>query len=270
MYDEDGQVTLAELDDIDPAPNKSLSLMLHCGGQYSSWKQVKTVKCPEPTKTYFPIPHHELFQQVQKEVMDQGANIIQTAHALAHDGKRYFALMEIEDKNFDGGTTIIGIRNGHDRKVAWRLALGNKVFICDNLAICGEVGASRRHTRYIARDIPVLIAEAVGQLKDQQKIQKQRVGSYMEHRLSKLQGHDAVIQLMDAEAFPKTKITDVLELWRTDERWGADPTVWRMFNSVTAALRGGNLWTHGERTLRLHEVCDSLVGLDTQPAMITV
>ena len=261
---EDSSAILAEMDDLVPAPNKSLSLMLHCGGKYADWETVKSVPCPAPTRTYYPMPHHEVFDAVRAEVTTQGGVITQSAHALSNEGARYFALMEVQDEQFAEGRSIIGIQNGHDRKISFKFSIGSKVFACDNLALNGKINARRNHSRFLERDLPGIISESVHLLKEAQLIQAHQFRCYKHHTMSQMEAHDSLIKLLDAEAFPKTKITDVLGYWREDNRWGEEPTMWRMFNAVTASIRGQNLWTLGERTTNLHTACDDIVGVDTQ------
>ena len=43
------------------------------------------------------------------------------------------------------------------------LALGSQVLVCDNLSFFGEVVLTRRHTRFIERDLPDFVA-AFGRL----------------------------------------------------------------------------------------------------------
>jgi predicted SpoU family rRNA methylase len=40
----------------------------------------------------------------------------------------------------------IGIRNSYDKSMSIGVALGARVFVCDNLAISGEIRIVRKHT----------------------------------------------------------------------------------------------------------------------------
>ena len=42
--------------------------------------------------------------------------------------------------------------------------MGSRVLICSNLAFSAEVVLSRKHTRFIGRDLPRLIGEMLGRL----------------------------------------------------------------------------------------------------------
>ena len=71
-----------------------------------------------------------------------------------------------------------GIRNSHDKRFPAGMVLGSTVLVCDNLAFSGEIEISRRHTRYVMHDLPVLIDQAVEQLSIRWKEQDRRISSF--------------------------------------------------------------------------------------------
>src|SRR5262249_51585397 len=84
-----------------------------------------------------------------------GLHVVQEGHGLWRDGQRYFGLMEVRNgSNADDFGLVVGLRNSHDKSFPAALALGSRVFVCDNLAFSGEVKLSRKHTTYIWRDLP--------------------------------------------------------------------------------------------------------------------
>ena len=79
---------------------------------------------------------------------------------------------------------VIGLRNSHDKSFPSALALGNRVFVCDNLAFSGEIKLSRKHTKNISRDLPGLVTKAVGRLADLRQFQAKRIEAYKAADLS--------------------------------------------------------------------------------------
>jgi hypothetical protein len=91
--------------------------------------------------------------------------IVSEAHGLTHDGNRYFGMLQVVNGHgHEDYSMVVGVRNSHDRTFPAALALGSGVFVCDNLAFRGEVKLARKHTRFIDRDLPLLVNRAVGLL----------------------------------------------------------------------------------------------------------
>jgi hypothetical protein len=159
---------------------------------------------------------------------------------------------------------VVGLRNSHDKTFPAGLACGSGVFVCDNLAFSGEVRLSRRHTRFIERNLPQLVARAVGRLGDLRRQQDQRLDTYRTHTVSDESAHDLMVRAIDARVLPVTALPHVVAEWRrpSHEEFAADgPTVWRLFNSFTEALKGQNLAELPRRTQALHGLLDAACGL---------
>ena len=152
------------------------NLLLHCGGQHVSRDDVYGTPTPERTQTWVPVPHHRLLELVESTIGGHGFQIQNQAHALW--GDRYFGLMGLTNghaaSDYD---LVLGLRNSHDKTFPASLALGSQVLVCDNLSFFGEVVLTRRHTRFIERDLPGIVAQAVGKLTDMRIGQDQRIAA---------------------------------------------------------------------------------------------
>jgi hypothetical protein len=190
-------------------------LSLHCGSNEVERNQLALVPTPEATETWYPIPHTILLDQVEKTLEHNGLQIIHQAHALGHEGNRYFGLLEVRNgDNAHDFSLVVGVRNSHDQTFPAGLVIGSRVFICDNLAFSGEIRICRKHTRWIERDLPQLVEVAVGRLSDQRHKQEVRFLTYKQRDLADDEAHDLVIQALDAQVIPATKIPRVLDEWR--------------------------------------------------------
>ena len=63
------------------------------------------------------------------------------------------------------------------------------MFVCDNLALSGEIKIARKYTRFVVRDLPGLVFGAVGQLSDRWHAQAQRIDVHRRHELTDVQAH---------------------------------------------------------------------------------
>jgi hypothetical protein len=158
----------------------------------------------------------------------------------------------------------VGIRNAHDKRFPASLAVGSSVFICDNLAFSAEITAFRRHTTHVKRDLPQLMARAVGQLSRKWANQDKRFDAYKCHELGNEQAHDLLIRALDVRAITPTQIPHILTEWRSPrhrEFREAGPTAWRFFNACTEIAKDSGLWSLAPRTEALHGLLDQECGI---------
>jgi hypothetical protein len=122
--------------------------------------------------------------------------------------------------------------------------VGSSVFICDNLSFSSEITVARRHTTHVKRDLPQLMARAVGQLSRKWANQDKRFDAYKQHELSNVQAHDLLIRALDVRAVTTTQIPHILTEWRAPrhpEFVQAGPTAWRFFNACTEIAKDSGL-----------------------------
>ncbi len=237
------------------------NLILHCGAHAVPREALAEVVTPEATDTWRPIPHEEYVGRVEQELPRHGLRIVQEAHALTHDGGRYFGLMQVENGcSHPDYTWVLGLRNSNDKSLPAGLVAGSQVFVCDNLAFSGEVQVSRKHTTNILRDLPSLIGNALGRLMGQFLSQDRRTQLYRESRLSDAKAHDLTVRALDNGVICASRIPELLHEWREPRHEAFRPrTVWSWFNAATETLKG-RLDRLPSRTQALYRICDQQTG----------
>lgn len=241
---------------------KELNLMLHCGANPVTRKEVEGCSTPDPTNTWVPIPHGEILHRVSDVAQRGGMQIVQEAHGLTHNGDRYFGMLQVTNGGDDDDYgLVLGIRNSHDKMFPAAICLGAGVFICDNLSFSGEVKLARKHTRYIRRDLPQIVSRAVGLLGDHRQRQDTRIVTYKERDIVDVEAHDIVINALDCGAVVASKIPQVLHEYRQPQHEEFRPrTIWSLFNCFTQILKG-DANRILKRTQALHGLMDSVCGL---------
>jgi len=221
------------------------------------------VPTPTPTNTWQPIPHIELLETVEGVLGSAGLRVAQQAHGVTHDGNRYFGLLEVANGHDDTEyARVLGVRNSHDKRFPAGVCAGSQVLVCDNLCFSGEITVARKHTRFVLRDLPYLVREAIGRLLGAWKRQDDRIAAYKGVRLSDMGAHHLTIGALDAGVISASRIPDVIREWREPSHdVFRSRNVWAWFNSVTEALKGGNIQTLPKKTQALHALCDARVGL---------
>jgi hypothetical protein len=139
------------------------------------------------------------------------------------------------------------------------VVLGSCVLVCSNLCFSGEVSLSRKHTRFILRDLPFLVSDAIGTLLDLRTAERQRITRYKHQPISDLLAHDTVIHAVDEGVIAPSRIPKVLKEWRNpshEEFTRRGKTAWRLFNAFTESWKGSNLQTLPVRSSKLQSVID--------------
>lgn len=236
------------------------NLMLHCGSHNVDREVIESSPTPEPVDRWHPIPHRLLLEQTERSLEGLGLNVVSQAHGLHADGSKYFGLLEVANGSTpDDYTLVVGLRNSHDKSFSASVALGNSVFVCDNLSFSGEVTLGRRHTRHIERDLPAVVSRAIGLLANLRTKQDDRIARYKETTFSRLEAHDLIVRAVDAQVVPVTRIPAVLEEWRNPRHRefcvGGD-TAWRLFNAFSEAWKGSNVVTLPKRSQSLYGLLD--------------
>jgi hypothetical protein len=240
------------------------NLILHCGAHLVPRTQLATTPTPAATKTWQPIPHEDFVKQVEELLPRYNLRVANESHALTHDAARYFGLMEIQNgANHPDYTWVLGLRNSHDQAFSAGVVAGSQVFCCDNLAFSGDVQVSRKHTRFIMRDLPELVSGAIERLVHRWHDQDHRIDAYKNCRLGDSEAHDLVIQSLDRGVISGSRVPEVLQEWRKPRHDAFQPrNTWSLFNAFTEVMKGRGLHLLPKRTQALHGLCDQFVGLN--------
>ena len=154
---------------------------------------------------------------------------------------------------------MCALRNSHDMTFRASLALGAKVFICDNLSFSGDIVVGHKHTAKIWDELPEIIKGAVRKIRVLRKHQDIR---FAEYRAAPLDDYAVDHLIMDTY---REGIINLQRIGKVNQEWhnpGADhgdKSVWRYFNAVTAAMRPpstNQLIQLPKKTIDLHLLLD--------------
>ncbi len=237
------------------------NLIVHSGGKIVDREAVFATETPEPNGKHYPVPHGVLVDEIQNQLTGYGYKVNKEEHCLAQNGNHWFGVFELSTER-DDRTIVVGGRNSHDKRFSASVAMGNRVFVCDNLSFSGEVSLSRKHTRYVLRDLPGLTMRAVAKLTHAKHRQDQQFAAYQGTQLSDERARSLMIEGVKRKILPTTKIPEILKEWeQPSHEEFADQTVWRFFNAVTEVAKGWGHQTMIRRTQMLHGLCDLECGL---------
>ncbi len=238
-------------------------MILHCGAKETTRQDLSLVPTPDPTATWTPIPHEALLNVAAENLERSGYRIVSERHALNREGGHYFGLLEVRNGHDETDRSLmIGLRNSHTKDLSAGMAVGNKVFVCDNLSFSGEIRIARMHTKHILEDLPRMVEATMGRLAEVRHLQDRRIAAYRERELTNSEFNDLLIQALDCRAATATALPKILESWRHPEHPEfKERSLWSAFNAFTQHYKELRLAEVSRRSLALHGMCDGLAGL---------
>jgi len=237
-----------------------MGLVLHTGAEPATRQEIADVVTPDPLNKWFPIPHATLITRAESALAAVNLEVTKETHGLWKDGLRYFGVLELKSNQSDY-STIVGLRNSHDRSFSAGLACGSHVLCCDNLSFTGEIVIGRKHTTNILADLERLVMEAVGRLTEIKVQQETRIRAYKLHKVSNKAADHLIMQGFRSKVINVQRIAKVNQAWYEPEHDEFKPrNVWSLFNAFTGTLNGQALNNY-KVTPRLHGMMDNYAGI---------
>ncbi len=233
------------------------TLMLHCGARTATLEDIAAVPVPEETKTYKPLPHHDLAtntMRIGQEMMEtKGFKVDKAQFGLDRTGNRMFGVVSFAN-GVQGIGLAIGFRNSYDKSMSAGFAIGGRVFVCDNLAMAGELVVMRKHTGGIIeelRDKLVLTYHRATTtwtklVEDRQRMQDIPVDDDLAYATM---GPAYGRGLISAGQLPKVNAE-----WKTPRHEEFAPrNLWSLYNAVTEVYKGLPVHRVMERHITFHK-----------------
>lgn len=233
-----------------------MTLMLHTGGEAITYGDLRHLETPAPTASHVPIPHHAVVDMVRYALGFFGHELLEEHHAVTPDGMNYFAVLSLKSPYGDY-TDMVGLRNSHKKQFPIGIAIGSRVFVCDNLAFHADHVIRRKHTANAKRDLPGLVSEVIEPLYLARQAQAERIGAYKAVALPDALADQAIMAMYRQEVINLTRIADVLAAYEDPPHDWGDKTPWRLFNAATFAL-AGKVAENPTTTRKLHDVIDGV------------
>jgi len=249
-------------------------LMMHCGAESVPFPTLLGLPIPEKTSTHLPIPHHQFYSMAENRLLEQGYAITNPRHYLNREAAHYFSLMQIQHEDEDQDAqhaTMCALRNSHDKTFSASLAVGAKVFVCDNLSFSGDIVVGRKHTPNIWDELPQIIEGAISKIRVMRKRQDVRFAEYRHAPLDDYAVDHLIMDTYRKGIINLNRIGKVNEQWHNPSADHGDKSVWRYFNAVTAALGPAStnqLIELPKKTIDLHLLLDKWCQVDLSDELV--
>jgi len=211
----------------------------HLNSQLVTREQLLTIAPPPSTATWRPIAHADLITAIDRQLQVRGITIQAETFAIQREGARLFAVLDLSIERTGEFCASLGIRTANDRSLALELAVGVKVFVCDNLAFSGDLIALRR--KHTARfDLNADISRAVDRYQAHLGVLQEQIVTSQRTPLADLEAKALIVDAFRQEILPIRYFKPVTDIYyhpapdMTDVR---PRTRWGLHNAFTRCVR---------------------------------
>jgi hypothetical protein len=205
-------------------------LIAHSGAEYIDREGLKMLETPQGTATWTPIPHYDLVTALEGQLKARNIHIVKEQFAVQK--AKLFGVIDTDYQMTEEGGAAIGIRTANDKSLALQLAIGFRIFVCDNMAFHGDLIALRRkHTANL--DLHAEFAAGVGRyVQGYQKLQE-NIDWWKERTVSKERGKQLIYDIFQQKIVPVRLFHPTVHAWEAAQ----DKTMWRLHNCMTAHIK---------------------------------
>lgn len=253
------------------------NLILHCGAEAIDRNELATIMpAAAMGARHNPVPYIDFVEQVDENLRGHGYAIKSENYGVGTDGGNFFGLMEIAPAlegeyipaNENEYGLMVGLRGSYDQSLARGLAIGSRVFVCDNLAFSGEVTFKTRQTTNIESRLPGMISGAMGQLIDLSELQERRFDAYHNMEFKSRWGDAAIVECMRRGVLSTRQMPKAIAEWDEPshvEHAEQGYSLWRFHNAITEAVKPVNgragVIQNQDRTIKLTSFLDEVAGI---------
>lgn len=214
------------------------NLMLHRGARLVERAELNRVEAPPPTDTWFPLKHSAVLDAVNQTLESACFGIERMELALSRSDTRFFGTLTLTNRVTDDCSLTVGIRNSIDKSFPIGFAVGERVFVCDNLAFSSEIVIARKHTRFGETRFQEAVSKAILTLPDYLAQAGERIKHLQSWKLSEDEADALLLRCFERGLVSMRQLPRCIAAWRQPAYEEFRPrTGWSLLNSVTGVLK---------------------------------
>jgi hypothetical protein len=204
-------------------------------------------------------PHNHLAETLSTIGQDilKGFSLYKEQYALAREGNQMFGVLVFRKDNTELGLSI-GFRNSYDKSMAIGIAIGAEVFVCDNLALTGDITVLKKHTANVWASLEdTAISTLYRSQKNFEKIIEDSV-SLQGKNIDNAGAFKMIGLLFGHGILTLRQLPIVKKEWLNPAYEDLKPrTMWSFYNACTEALKSCPPIVIMERHISLHTLITS-------------
>jgi len=216
-------------------------IMLHCGGETATLKQVAAVPVPKATESWRPVPYVDVVERVEHQIPKVlGREVVDRQLGLGRGGQHFFGLWEVEADDREMGWSI-AVRQSYDKSLALGVASGANVFVCDNLIFDGDaVRVVRKNTKHVWGDFRELLDGALWAAEDEFEQTRSMRETMKRRRIRTRRGYEILGRAVGEGVLRLQQASIAYREWDTPSHRAFRPrNLWSLYNDCTEALKKG-------------------------------
>lgn len=200
---------------------------------------------PEPAalgRLHKPVPHAVLVDAIQTELARRNYAVERQQLALSRNQAALFGVFDLTVPGTNGQPgrgLAFGFRNAIDQQFGIRAVAGTRVFVCDNLALSGDlIAISRKNTTRL--DLGDAVALGIDKFAVQSAALEIQVARLEHTEITNGEAKRIVYDLFAARILPVRLFDDVNRFYfaSTNATPDTEPrTLWGLHNACTRAIR---------------------------------
>lgn len=214
-------------------------LVLHRGGNLVTKPELDLVPLPEATDSYIPVSHYHLadkFLTISRDLLTDYL-LIGEQYALARQGQQLFAILNFKKDHSELGLSV-AFRNSYDRSMSIGLAIGASVFVCDNLALSGDIAIMKKHTKNVwnaLEDLAIATLYKAGRSFEKVLTDSEKLKALP---MNDRQAFEMMGYMFGQDIISPRQLTVVKENWlKPPHEEFKERNKWSFFNAITESLK---------------------------------
>lgn len=201
---------------------------------------------PEPKALgpwHKPVPHYILVDHMLEEVDRRGWAVERRELALSQAGEALFGVLDLKPtaalQTGAGRGVSLGFRTSTNQALAIKAVAGTRVFVCDNLALSGDMIAFQRKST-TGLDLKQAVAGGFDKFITQQQAFELSISRMAGKVIDDTTAKVLIYTLLEGGVIPVRLFDDVHRNYfhPTEEQKDCQPrTLWGLHNAVTRAIR---------------------------------
>lgn len=222
------------------------TLAIHNNSKFDSFLTTRDAlrNLPEPMPQgpmHRPIAHIKLIDSIVAEAERRDMRVLRDQLALGSKGAVLFGVMDLVAKGAAAGaesTMSLGFRAGNNRQVALKMVAGERVFVCDNLAMSGDTFALKAmHTTGL--DLRAALARGFDRFLQHVEGLRLQIGRLKASPLNDFEARALAFEAFAAGVVPSRLLDDVDRFYfrPTEDMTDCQPrSLWGLHNAFTRAM----------------------------------
>ncbi len=229
-------------------------ILMHRGGELVTRDRLDLIPMPEATESYVPVSHYHLadkFLTISQDILRDYV-LIGENYGIARQGNQLFAVLKFKNEQSELGLSI-AFRNSYDRSMAIGMAIGATVFVCDNLALSGEIVVMKKHTKNVWAELEeTVIATIYKSQKNFEQIQAD-AEAFKALPMENLEAFQLMGVLFGNNIISPRQLTVLKSQWLRPSFEEFRPrNLWSFYNAGTECLKSCPPVTIMEKHIKLH------------------